>query len=287
MIARECAWRLFAEELNSSSLHIEGKERMPSYVITPLGAKVNRIFCVGVLTEKELIADNLLKAKVSDPTGVFTLYAGEYQKQVLQTLNSMTTTSFIAVIGKVGAFTPEEGVVYISIRPELVKEVKTGVRDYWVVETCRHTKSRIELMREALALSEPTIDKILALGASKKLADGIALALEHYKNIELEKYSQCVADALRYIIPEETKPAEEVKLQPPKPEKITVATENELKILELIKQLDTGKGASWEKLLDSAKALKLAHDEVEELVNSLMDKGLVYEPILGRLKSVE
>ncbi|MDI6707681.1 MAG: hypothetical protein QME47_01095 [Candidatus Thermoplasmatota archaeon] len=285
MIARECAWRLFAEELNSSSLQVEGKEREPSYIITPLGAKVNRILCVGVLAEKELVSDNLLKARVSDPTGVFTLYAGEYQKQALHILNSMSVPSVVAVIGKVKLLA-QENVTFISLRPEIIKEVTYEIRDYWVLETCMHTKKRLELMQEALALSEPTVDKLLALGASKKLAEGIVLALGYYKDIEIEKYSRCIADSLHHIIEASPKElAEEVVELPPKPEKAT-PSENELKILELIKQLDTGKGASWEKLLDSAKALTLNRDEVEELVNALMDKGLVYEPILGRLKSV-
>ena len=48
----------------------------PSYVVTPLGAKVNRLFVIGVLTDIENVSENgeLLRAHVSDPTGVFTLY---------------------------------------------------------------------------------------------------------------------------------------------------------------------------------------------------------------------
>ena len=51
---REVAWRLFASEYNDANLETEGTgERPPSYVVTPLGAKVNRVFVVGVITDVE------------------------------------------------------------------------------------------------------------------------------------------------------------------------------------------------------------------------------------------
>ena len=45
MIYREVAWRVFAGELNSSDLEVRGEgEKAPSYLITPLGAQINRLF---------------------------------------------------------------------------------------------------------------------------------------------------------------------------------------------------------------------------------------------------
>lgn len=282
MIARELAWRVFAEELNSSSFQLEGKEREPSYLITPLGAKINRIFLVGVLTERELVSETTLRARVSDPTGVFTIYAGRYQEQALRVINSLSVPAFIAVIGKPRLYSPQEGVTYISVRPEQVKEVNSNIRDYWVLDTCSKLKAKLDLMKAALALEQPSQDKIIALGASKPLAEGIALALEKYKSIELEKYYRCLVDALHYLLPEHG----EEKIVPAKPPKEEPG-KNELRILELIQELDSGKGASWEKLLERAKAFKLDTNEVEEAVNALVDKGLVYEPILGILKKIE
>ena len=44
MISREVAWRVFAGEYNSSNLEIKGEgERAPSYIVTPLGAMINRV----------------------------------------------------------------------------------------------------------------------------------------------------------------------------------------------------------------------------------------------------
>ena len=58
------------------------------------------------------------------------------------------------------------------------------------------------------------------------------------------------------------------------------------KIIALIETMDKGKGASWEKILTKAEENGMDKNMVEETVNSLMDKGIVYEPILGRLKKI-
>ena len=63
MNARETAWRVFATELNSSTLEIKAtEEKMPSYIVSPLGAKINRVLITGVLTEKENVAHILHSA---------------------------------------------------------------------------------------------------------------------------------------------------------------------------------------------------------------------------------
>ena len=48
---REPAWRVFAAEYNAASLELKGEEqKTPSFIITPLGGKINRIYFTGVLT---------------------------------------------------------------------------------------------------------------------------------------------------------------------------------------------------------------------------------------------
>ncbi|PNX46109.1 MAG: hypothetical protein BV456_12700, partial [Thermoplasmata archaeon M8B2D] len=139
---RETAWRVFAGEYNDSSFEIKGEGEMtPSYVVTPLGAKVNRLFFIGVLTDVENISEggDLVRAHVSDPTGVFTLYSGSYQKEVTDVLANIDAPAFVAVVGKVRTYTPEEGTMYVSIRPERIMEVDANIRDNWILETCKNT----------------------------------------------------------------------------------------------------------------------------------------------------
>ncbi|MGQ0797240.1 MAG: RPA family protein, partial [Methanobacteriota archaeon] len=82
---REVAWRLFSGEFNDATLEVPGGgDRAPSYVVTPLGAKVNRVFVVGVVTDVENVGTDMQpmwRARVADPTGTFHLYAGQYQPE--------------------------------------------------------------------------------------------------------------------------------------------------------------------------------------------------------------
>ena len=87
---REVAWRLFASEYNDANLEAEGGgERPPSYIVTPLGARVNRVFVVGVITDVENVGTDgqpMWRARVSDPSGTFHVYAGQYQPEAAAAL---------------------------------------------------------------------------------------------------------------------------------------------------------------------------------------------------------
>jgi len=89
---RETAWRVFAGEYNDSTVEIKGEGEMePSFVVTPLGAKINRLFVIGVLTDVENVSEEgeLIRAHISDPTGVFTLYSGQYQQEATDALSNI------------------------------------------------------------------------------------------------------------------------------------------------------------------------------------------------------
>jgi DNA replicative helicase MCM subunit Mcm2 (Cdc46/Mcm family) len=61
--------------------------------------------------------------------------------------------------------------------------------------------------------------------------------------------------------------------------------EIEKNVLETIKNIEGEDGASWDKITEECKKNKLDKDSVEEALSSLMDKGLIYEPILGTIKT--
>ena len=153
-VSREVAWRIFAREYDDADFAFkEGEdERAPNYVATPTGAKINRLFVVGVLTEVERVGEgNLLRARVSDPTGAFVVYAGQYQPDAVSFLADAETPEFVAVVGKARTYEPEDSDdVYTSIRPEEMNVVDAETRDRWNVETARETLRRIEATREYL-----------------------------------------------------------------------------------------------------------------------------------------
>ncbi|MFW6145104.1 MAG: DNA-binding protein, partial [Candidatus Natronoplasma sp.] len=133
MINREVAWRVFAREFNESDLMLEGEEeKSPSYLVTPLGAKINRLYLVGVLTECENIGTDeepMWRARVTDPTGTFFVSAGQYQPGVATALANMEPPLFVAVVGKANTYQPDEDTFLTSIRAETIKEVDEDQRD--------------------------------------------------------------------------------------------------------------------------------------------------------------
>lgn len=289
---REIAWRVFAGEYNDSTYEIsEGGERSPSYVITPLGARINRLFVVGVITDVENIGTDLepmWRARLSDPTGVFHVYAGQYQPEASQSLSKTKPPAFAAVMGKSRAYSPEEGTIYVSIRPEMVKTVYAELRDYWILESCRSLKRRLDAMKEALQMDPLTKEELIALGYNENTSEGIVLAVKHYGKVDLQKYSTMLSDALKYLLPEyEESKILEKPTSDKAEEELPVEEELEEKVLKIIESLDkNGKGAPWDEILDKARKEGIKREELEEITNSLLDKGLIYEPVLGRMRRI-
>jgi hypothetical protein len=309
---RQTAWRIFAGEFNDSTFEIKGEGEMtPSFIITPLGAKINRLFIIGVLTDVEKLSEDgdLVRAHISDPTGVFTLYSGQYQQDVTDALMHIETPSFVAVIGKARTYSPEEGTIFVSIRPEKIVEVSSDIRDKWILETCKNTKDRIEAILEAMKMEDSNENSLIKLGYSKELSEGIVKALHQYSNVDLNKYVSLIQESLQYLRPkteklpyidtkEESKEQvikeekHEKKKAPGKQEQKETQTEEDKKfaeiektVLETIKELEGEDGAAWDIITEKCESEGLDKDTIEEALSSLMDKGMIYEPVLGTIKT--
>jgi len=282
---REPAWRVFAAEFNSSKYYVKATEpKMPSYVITPLGAKINRVFAVGVLTEVRLITEEVIKARVADQTGAFYVLAGKFNPEARQILETVKVPQFMAVIGKVNVYNPREDLMYVSIVPERVKVVDEVLRDYWVFDTARRLKIRIDAMNEALKMENPTVDNLLALGFSRRVSEGVISALRYYEKINVERYMEMLRDALKHLLPEYRAMGYELPTIEEEEEEEEAKEEYEELVLKLIVELDKdGKGASYEELLEKTG---LPEEKLDEILLSLQEKGEIYEPYLGKFKKI-
>lgn len=317
---RENAWRVFAAEYNDSTYTFQNDDKStPNYVLTPLGAKVNRLFFIGVVTECENIGsgtDPLFRARVSDPTGVFYLSAGRFQPEAATALADLNPPEIIAVVGKARTYTPDEGGFYVSVRPEVVWRVPPELREFWILETCKHTKTRLEAMDEALKMSEPSVEELIALGYSRKLSEGVLKAIEQYTNTDFQRYQALLGNVLTeslahiekpYYEPEAPSQATETTEPPPEatPEREAEtpptavdeepqepsggeSPELEDQIIELIKThyKEDVNGTMYQDLWKEASKLGLERSQVEECITLLEDKGLIYEPSIGILKLV-
>jgi RPA family protein len=311
MMEREVAWRIFAHEFNRSNLYIsEGDERAPNYIITPTGIKCNRLFIVGVVTEVENIGreNNLWRARVADPTGVFTVYAGQYQPEAAIFLSELQVPAYIAIVGKARKYEPEDGSVYISVRPEEINTADEKLRDRWVLDTAERTMERIRIIEEALSagLSGNELKELLLKkGANAMLADGAVRAIEHYKNLNkiIDELKNALLHAVETVAsvkteqPVEKEPQmsiDERRFEQPQPEQkleeiIVAETEKEPKegVAAIIDKLDTGRGISYSMVVETAQSEGINAELVESSIKELMAEGRCYEPKIGVLRKVQ
>ncbi|WP_435076682.1 hypothetical protein [Halococcus sp. AFM35] len=204
---RETAYRVFAAEFDDASLSYteSDEERAPNYVVTPTGARLNRLFVVGVLTEIESVNDEQLRARIVDPTGAFVVYAGQYQPEALSFLERAETPAFVAVTGKARTFEPDDSNrVFTSVRPESLSEVDAATRDRFAVDTAAQTVERVRTMREAREHDErgdPLREALESEGVEAGLAAGVPRALDHYDTTPayLDAIEEVALDAARVV----------------------------------------------------------------------------------------
>lgn len=307
---RETAHRAFAQEFNASKHEIKGQgEKDPSFLVTPLGAKVNRIHVVGVCTDVEPVGESgeTWRARISDPTGVFTVYAGQYQPEAAQALSQIQPPCFVAVTGKARTYEPEPGSLFVSIRPETINVVDESTRDQWILDTARRTRERLKAVNAVRADPKVTPEALQGHGLPRAVAEGALLAQQNYGLTDVSRYQVMLRGALEHMLPggavpvhriekregtaptpsddNEPSPAWTPPAMPAKEETDAAQEALDNQILAAVGSLEGAKGARWDDVLAKTAVGGLTAEQVEESLNRLMDKGLVYEPTLGILKS--
>ncbi|HUS76568.1 MAG TPA: hypothetical protein VMY43_11255 [Methanothrix sp.] len=201
--SREVAKRIFAEELKSSNYSFRDGEDQhqyaPQYLLTPTGAKCNRVFVVGTLTEKDDIGGDTeyWRGRVVDPTGSILIYAGQYQPEAAQILAGMEAPSFVAVVGKPNLYQTDDGNIIISLRAESIQQVDENTRNQWIMDTARRTQERLEALKNARPVPASsdftTADNVPAPASSP--AQDADRAMQHY-HTDIEHFRQMVLRAL-------------------------------------------------------------------------------------------
>lgn len=263
---------------------------------------MNRLFIVGVVTETDnvgTIESPMIRARLADPAGSYYLSAGQFQVEAMNLLKELKPPEFVAVVGKGKVYAPDDTVRLLSVRPEIARRCDAALRDYWVYETCVLTLRRIEMMREALKMDPPSAQELEKLGYSKYLAEGALAAANHYEKIDVDAYEDLVATALREILSATTGEIKEIdfeesvispdakEVEVAQQENAVVSEDEEEKVLKIVKSLDKdSKGAKWDEIVAAAKKKKLEKERLEEICTGLLEKGDIYEPELGRMKTI-
>jgi RPA family protein len=329
MSRRLIAQRFLAEELRQISKEIPksgGDDFEPQLFLSPTGAKGSRVLFVGVATETDVVGTESVihRVRVADPTGTAFVSAGQYQPEAAQVLAQLKVPAFVAVVGKISTYTPEEGKILTSIRAERVYIVDETTRDNWLVETVLKTMERMNALKANAALQaevtaaypkfvmkdfseivKMVVEDMAAPGliptsapqtappvTQPMAADAEKIANEHGYTLGQKTENGGKAEKA----PEAPKPPA-VKPQEKKPEAKPPAEKKAEKPIDpdeeaknfikaqLIELDKDGKGIGLNKLAQVCKAHKISSKRMEDLVAVLMDEGDAYEPKIGIIKS--
>lgn len=302
MTPRETAWRVFSNELNTSTLEIKAtEEKMPSYLVTPLGAKINRVLVAGTMTEKVNSGSEeepMWRARIQDVNGQFYINVGRFQPDALAAMADIEPPCFVAAVGRVRSYTADDGRTFISVRPERIVKIDEATLNEWLLETASSTWTRMKWMREVVSVPDAKVPDLIRMGMSPVQAEGMLYALDNYGSMpDSAVYLKTIQNALRRLLPEkdvdfgfpdgvEDGP-DEIDIDEGAGSGSNTHGQMEDIVLNLLDELDTdGKGAPRDELERRAESEGISSIELEEISNILMDKGLVYEPNLRYLKRI-
>ena len=297
---RETAWRVFSSELNTASYEIKAEaEKMPSYQLSRLGAMINRVLIAGVLTEKENVGspeEPLWRGRIQDvASGTVYINIGRYQPEAAAAMVDIEPPCLVAVVGKVKSYTTEDQRTYVSVRPERIIPIDENTQREWLLDTARSTWKRLVDMKTAMGTIDKSVAGLTKEGFSELSAKGISLALEQYGMPDSAMFLKSIQAALRTLPPDKnvdlglpedlSENPEEIDLEPQSSG--DDSEDKEEIVLELLTELDTeGKGAPRDDLERRAEQEGISSMELEEITNTLMDKGVIYEPNLRYLKRI-
>ncbi|MGC8610745.1 MAG: hypothetical protein ACP5JT_05720 [Thermoplasmata archaeon] len=261
---REPAWRVFSFEFNDSIiLEKKGEEKEAQYILTKLGAKINRVFMVGILEDKRSVAnDSMIIIDFNDRFGNVKLMVDKNYTpgKVFKFFSTHEPPELISFVGKVRIWGENNNV---ELRVESVSGSNEFIYRYWKLKSLESLIYRIKLMELSIQRNEK--ESLLKEGYPKNLVDNIFLSIEKFGNIDLNGYKNQVYEILG-IKKEEGMDKEKI-------------------ILEIIERLDTsGKGAKYDDVVKEAEKYGISAQEVDRILNDLLERGILYEPNINYIK---
>jgi hypothetical protein len=290
---------MLATQFGESTLNEKGSgEFDPSFVITKLGSKVNRVIVAGLLERLEprdtANGSVLYQGQIRDPSGVHYLSVGDYASDSMRELTLQLSPRvesgepiLLLMVAKTRLFQTEEGAIYTSLRPEEACEIDSNRYATWLTRTCQDTLQRMKTFTDSLDF-EPTIESLTKENVASHMIEGLVASRNHYGEIDLEHYNLNIMQALDIA-----EGKIEAASTPPQQQLVSSQEDgsdnsDELGeiLLDIIKKLDQGEGVDFETLITNASARGFSRSVAEEKIESLSDEGSIHEPAFGWFRIV-
>ena len=203
---RQSAIRIFAQEYSDANLPLEGVgEYAPSFIITKLGAKVNRALFGGVIDRFERReGDNgpTYSGHLRDATGgVHRFQIAPFQPELHADAEELLARFesgdrfLMMMVGRARWFESDDGGIFTSFRAEEFTTVDRSVYVNWLVEASAATLRRLDAYNSSLE-SENSSDSLKSAGVPVDLIEGMILAKNHYSSFDPENYKVGVLQSL-------------------------------------------------------------------------------------------
>ncbi|MAH08410.1 MAG: hypothetical protein CL961_01935 [Euryarchaeota archaeon] len=301
-IKRQSAVHIFASEYGESTLSEKGSgEFDPSFVITKLGSRVNRVIVAGLLERIEgrdvSNGSVIYQGQLRDPSGVNYFSVGDYVSDSVKELTIQLAEKLesgepilLMMVAKTRLYQTDEGAVYTSLRPEEMCLIDSSRYASWLAKTSDHMMIRMSNYMASLDF-DANIESMSKSEFSEHQQLGLVAARNHYGELDLEHYRLNVMQALDIAegkLESASKPAPQriestIDEDNPADEK---GSDIEAAITDIINTLDQGDGVDFETIIVNAEARGFQRSITEEKIEEMSDSGIVHEPAFGWFRLV-
>jgi uncharacterized protein len=313
MTGRELAWRVLAGELNASTAEEKGSgEKSPSYVVSPLGARMNRVLVVGTITPLDRPgtgpAAGFVRARLTDPTGTVPVTSSSFQPQGQVDLESISEPTRVLLVGKAVLSRGSAATPFPSVRAETVRPVPDVDYQTLAAEAATQTLDRLDLVLRLRTASPPTDADLARAGISPFWVRGARASVTRYPTLDPTPYYQSIRAVLVALraTPATEPPAvaplrrgefapevvrvvhaRPVPAAPSLPPSLRSLEGRLLEILDELAEESPDGYADMDELAERAARHGLEGDRMEELLNYLSENGTLEEPLVGKFRRAE
>lgn len=302
MSLREPAWRVTTRELESALEEERGEgDRAAGYLVSPYGARMNRVLLVGAISEAEPLGAaepaTFWRARLTDPLGSVAVTAGTFQPRAMAQLRAAPPARPALVVGKAHLYRGRSEVGVVSVRAEAVRPVAEADERAILAEVVRQSLDRLDLL-ERLE-HEPGIAD-LALRAAGHPAVWIRAAreaLRRYPDADREGYRRALEAAVRRVggiglvpVAPQATSLVRVRVEPTKAPAGPLTEDERIEQATFLDLVDTAAQSSTDGYADVHELLRqlaqrgLTADRAEALLGRLEEGGVLEEPVVGKLR---
>ncbi len=308
-IRRQPAVRMLAQEYTESSLQMRGSGQFdPNFVITKLGAKINRAIVAGLLESlqpRETSAGTTMwQGTLRDASGLHYFSIGDFQDDGLLVKAEEWSKNLqdgdpllMMLVAKTRLFQSDDGAVYTSLRPEEMCIIDGSTYANWLVESADATMRRVTSADKARGL-EVSAQAFAEAGVDADHIEGLVLARAHYGDFDPEVYKLTVMRALDLaegksgVADLPNQPKIVIKDNSPSGDEKTEDNDNtatDIEVLRatiesIVRSADQGDGVDLTKIIANCQARGFSSEDADASLDEMVSDKVIDEFRFGWFK---